>query len=150
MANPLPTDAEQLRRFGQSIVDGSQGLTPIVNDFFAVENGTITGCCALGGAILAISPHLRSAHDLHSDFGQMDSGNNDLLKPLLEEFPVLGTTTFNELFIAKLAELDSCPGVSEIDATGDYNLINVVSTVFQAALNTVADGLCASKEESVH
>jgi hypothetical protein len=154
MNTPILDVPQQMRALGQSMMAGSQGLTPVLGDFFAIKDGRITGCCAIGAAYIALNPEMRSTQELDSDFGQSQEDNDGIRLELTEKFPVLGDFKFSESFMDEVAIRGGDIGTNKAFLK-ECMLYSVISGVFDQGNTTLEliqeslDAVAAQRETTL-
>lgn len=158
MENPKTWDPNWLRLLADAITKGGAELQPIESDFFAIADGRIVGCCALGSALITLDPSLLERRDHHIEFGKTETPFGEHLTNLLKaSFPILSVAEFTAPFLAKFVDLVS---QDEIDGMSESPLFCAIAFIHDetragrariaGALCEVADGLagCPQADQS--
>jgi hypothetical protein len=158
MENPKTWDPSWLRVLADAITKGGPDLQPIESDFFAIDDGRIVGCCALGSALITLDPSLLERRDHHIEFGKTETPSGEHLTNLLKgSFPILRDAEFTAPFLAKFVDLVS---QDEIDGMSESPLFCAIAFIHDetragrariaGALCEVADGLagCPQADQS--
>ena len=120
--------AASLRALGDAIANGGQKLELFTDKFFAVENGWLQGCCALGSAYLTIDPTPLCRNDLPDDFGDDNiDGVDGVTNTLYEHFPVLQLRSLAASFVQLSDQALSADETAEL---AEGTLLMAIAGVF--------------------
>lgn len=124
----------------------------MTGEYLKVLNGQIVGCCALGGAFLAVRPEMASLQHT-DDFGLTMDDQSEIRLELISRFPVLATNIHNEAFLNAVEKKTGSLREYFVDKT-DLSLHHVIANSvdnsnataedMHSVLNMFADQLVAA------